>query len=195
MSDITVDLIDVLLRALGEQLAARNERFELVIIGGSALLALELVDRTTEDVDIVALVVDGALIKAEPLSAGLMAARDLVRRDFSLKEEWLNAGPTKFLDFGLPDGFVDRSTRRDYGSSLVVYFASRLDQIHFKLYAAVDEGGPGKHEADLQALKPTDEELIQAARWTLTHDPSEGYAEELRGALGYLGVEDVDLWT
>jgi hypothetical protein len=104
-------------------------------------------------------------------------------------------GPSQALEFGLPDGFVDRLERRDYGPSLAVYFASRYDQIHFKLYAAVDEGGPGKHEADLRALAPTEAELIAAARWSRSHDPSPGYAEELRGALEFLGVSDVDLGT
>lgn len=193
MSDITAKSLDTFLLALGEQLAACDEHFELVVIGGSALLALGLIERSTRDVDIVALHDSGALDKAEPLPMGLAAARDRVARDFALEADWLNADPTKFLDFELPDGFASRMTRHDYGPALIVYFASRLDQIHFKLYAAVDEGGPGKHEADLQALKPTDEELVAAARWTLTHDPSTGYAEELRGALRFLGVENVDL--
>ena len=93
-----------LLAALGEQLAAQAVRFELVVIGGSALLAL------------------------------------------------------------------------------TVHFASRIDQIHFKLYAMVDQGA-GKHEADLRALAPTTAELLEAARWTRTHDPSEGFREELVAAL------------
>jgi hypothetical protein len=63
----------------------------------------------------------------------------LVARDFSLPAEWLNSGPTGLLEFGLPDGFADRLQRRDYGEGLVVYLASRYDQIHFKLYAAVDQ--------------------------------------------------------
>jgi hypothetical protein len=195
MSNITRDSADAFLGALGEQLAARGERFELVVIGGSALLALGLVERTTKDVDIVALRSDGDLESADPLPVGLVVARDLVARDFSLLPRWLNPGPAKLLEFGLPDGFVDRLERRDYGPSLTVYFASRYDQIHFKLYAAVDEGGPGKHEADLRALAPTEAELIAAARWSRSHDPSPGYAEELRGALEFLGVSDVDLGT
>jgi hypothetical protein len=73
-----------------------------------------------------------------------------------------------------------------------VYFASRYDQIHFKLYALVDQG-PGKHEADLRALSPTEEELLAAARWSTSHDPSEGYAQMLRDVLTQLGVDDVDL--
>jgi Nucleotidyltransferase of unknown function (DUF6036) len=193
MSDITADSTDRILYALAEQLAARGERFELVVIGGSALLALGLIERTTKDVDIVALRSGDDLEGADPLPKGLRIAGDLVARDFSLPLEWLNAGPAKLLDFGFPEGFIDRLEKRDFGTGLVVYFASRLDQIHFKLYAAVDEGGPGKHEADLRALAPTEAELIAAARWSRSHDPSDGYAQELRGALEYLGVADVDL--
>jgi hypothetical protein len=42
---------------------------------------------------------------------------------------------------GLPEGFVSRLFQKDYGRRLTVYFAGRKDQIHFKLYAAVDRGG------------------------------------------------------
>jgi len=192
MSDITPDRASELLLALGEQLAARCERYELVVIGGSALLTLGLVERTTKDVDIVALRSGDDLESAKPLPDGLRAAGDLVARDFSLPAEWLNPGPTELLEFGLPDGFVDRLQRRDYGEGLVVYLASRYDQIHFKLYAAVDQG-PGKHEQDLRALAPTEAELLAAARWSRTQDPSEGYAQVLRGALESFGVNGVDL--
>jgi hypothetical protein len=192
MSDITLDSVDQLLEALGEQLGARGERFELVVVGGSALLALGLVERTTRDVDIMALRIDGGLETSEPLPEGLRAARDLVARDFSLPVDWLNPGPTSLLREGPPSGFLDRVERRGYGDGLVVYFASRYDQIHFKLYAAVDLG-PGKHERDLRALEPTRDELIAAARWSHAIDPSPGYAQVLRGALTTFGVEDVDL--
>jgi hypothetical protein len=194
MSDITPDSTDQILSALGEQLAARGERFELVVIGGSALLALGLVERTTKDVDVVALRSGLDLEGADPLPEGLRAAGDLVARDFGLATEWLNAGPAGLLTFGLPEGFTDRLERRDYGQGLVVYLASRYDQIHFKLYAAVDQG-PGKHEADLRTLAPTEAELIAAARWSRSQDPSEGYAGVLRSALESFGVTDVDLGT
>src|SRR6202012_3920066 len=146
MSNITQESTDVLLGALSEQVAARGERFELVVIGGSALLALGLIERTTKDGDIVAFHSEGDLESADPLPDGLVAARDLVARAFSLLPRWLNPRPAKLLEFGLPDGFAERLERRDYDAGLVVYFASRYDQIHFKLYAAVDEGGPGKDE-------------------------------------------------
>jgi hypothetical protein len=164
MSDITQDKAEELLHALGEQLAARGERYELVVIGGSALLALGLIERTTKDVDIVALRTEEGLETADPLPEGLRAAGDLVARDFQVPAEWLNPHPAGLLTFGLPEGFVDRLERCEYGAALVVHLASRYDQIHFKLYAAVDQG-PGKHEADLRALAPTESELIAAARW------------------------------
>lgn len=143
---------------------------------------------STRDVDVVALRGDDGLGSADPLPEGLRLARDRVARDFSLPDEWLNPGPTTLLDLGLPEGFVDRLERRDYGEGLAVYLASRYDQIHFKLFALVDQG-PGKHEQDLQALSPSEEELLAAAKWTRTHDPSEGYAQSLRQALLHLGVE------
>jgi hypothetical protein len=180
------------LSALGDQLDAAGERFEIVVIGGSALLALGLIDRATRDVDLVALIEDGGLVDPKPLPEGLIAARDRIARDFGLDADWLNAAPSSLLDFGLPDGFVGRLESRRYGPALTVHLASRFDQIHFKLYALVDQG-PGKHEADLRALAPSREELLQAARWSTTHDPSDGFRQELLAALKHLGVEDADL--
>jgi Nucleotidyltransferase of unknown function (DUF6036) len=82
-----------LLVALSEQLAARGQHYELVVVGGSALLALELVERTTKDVDVVALHQAGSLSKADPLPPALIDARNRVASDFGLSEDWLNPGP------------------------------------------------------------------------------------------------------
>lgn len=92
-------------------------------------------------------------MEPRPFPDVLIQARDIVARDFNLPETWLNAAPADLLDFGLPRGFVERLERRDFGSALAVHFASRFDQIHFKLYAMVDQGS-GKHESDLRAMAP-----------------------------------------
>jgi hypothetical protein len=186
------DAADELLSALGEQLASLGAAYEIVVVGGSALLALGLVDRPTKDVDLVALREGDTVRSAHPLPADLITARDRVARDFALPVSWLNDGPADLVRFGLPEGFLDRAERRHYGRSLTVLFASRFDQVHFKLYATVDQG-PGKHETDLRALEPTEQELITAARWSMTHDPSEGYRSQLVQVLRSLGVEDADL--
>lgn len=122
----------------------------------------------------------------------MVEARNAVAADFEVSEGWLNAGPADLLQWGLPDGFVARLTRQDFGPYLTVHLASRVDQIHFKLYALVDQGA-GRHEEDLRALAPTLDELRAAARWTITQDPSEGFRQELLGALRYLGLADVAL--
>jgi hypothetical protein len=178
-----------LLHALADQLTARGERYTLAVVGGSALLALELISRATEDVDVLAIVEDGRLLTAQPLPAALLDAAHTVARDFGLSEDWLNPGPTSLLDLGPPTGFYERAQPRSYGPALDVLFASRVDQIHLKLYATVDQG-VGKHLQDLQALQPTAQELLDAARWSLTHDPSEGYREVLARVLAYFGVDD-----
>lgn len=141
--EITGETIDVLLGALSEQLESLGSRLEIVVIGGSALTALGLVRRSTRDVDLLAIASDGALHRAEPLPEALLTARARVARDFGLNENWLNAGPTDLLQWGLPDGFMTRTVTRRYGAALVVRFAGRLDQIHFKLFAMVDQGGRG----------------------------------------------------
>ena len=184
--------ISALLTALGDRLAHARTRAELVVIGGSALTILGLVERATRDVDVVALFDGGVLRPAKPLPPALVEARDAVAADFGVSDGWLNVGPSDLLDYGLPDGFVERLERREFGEALVVHLASRIDLIHFKLYALVDQG-VGRHEQDLRALEPTRGELLAAAEWACTHDPSEGFRQELEGALRYLGVEDADL--
>ena len=87
---------------------------------------------------------------------------------------------------------MTRVVTRHYGQALTVHFAGRVDQIHFKLFAMVDQAG-GRHEADLRALRPSTAELVAAARWSLTQDPSPGYRMVLVEALEALGVEDADL--
>lgn len=190
MTDSTLDAgkTHTLLGALGEQLELRGEHYTIAVAGGSALLALGLVARATRDVDVVAVLDGGKLRCAQPLPAGLLDAAGVVAGDFGLPGDWLNAGPASLLELGLPEGFLQRARRRRYGPALSVLFASRVDQIHFKLYAVVDQG-PGRHLADLQALAPTEAELLAAARWSRTHDPSEGYRSVLIEVLEHLGVE------
>lgn len=187
--------VDRVLTALSEQLAAMNKpHVDLLVCGGSALQALRLVSRTTRDVDVVALVSHNSakgliMSTAKPLPAHLVEAAKKVERDFQLKDDWLNPGPTSALDLGLPEGMLERAETCNYGNALTVRFISRYDQIHFKLYASVDQGG--RHYEDLRKLNPTTEELEQAARWSMTHDVSEGYRGELKRYLKEMGHENV----
>ena len=160
-----------------------------MVIGGSGLVAIGVVTRPTRDVDVVALKRDDELVTSEPLPAHLMEAAVIVARDFGLEADWLNAGPTSLLVHGLPPGFPQRLVKRRYGPSLEVSFAGRLDQVFFKLYAAVDRREP-RDIADLRALEPTPTELRDAARWTRTHNAPGPFDDALARTLNDFGVED-----
>jgi hypothetical protein len=176
---------DTALRLLAGRLAlAGAPPYNLVVCGGTALVATELVERATRDVDVVALSdAKGNLIDPAPLPAPLVQAAQEVAEDLGLPRDWLNNGPSSgpggLYQLGLTAGFSERLNWREFGVKLRVAFIGRLDQIFFKLYAAVDQLG-SYHADDLLALKPTNGELLAAIAWAGTHDPSEGFRESLR---------------
>ena len=193
---ISHENIDQALSLLAGRLdLAQTDPVRLVICGGSALIAVSLRRRTTRDMDVVALLSAAQEpISPDPLPDFLLRAADQVARDLGLFEGWLNNGPSRgeggLFQMGLPEGFVGRLTEKKYGPRLAVYFIGRLDQIHFKLYAAADQRD-GTHLNDLKALHPTAEELEAAARWAMTHDVSEGFKMVLKELLTQLGHESV----
>jgi hypothetical protein len=175
------ELLNEALTLLAERLRlSKAEPQELVVCGGSALIARGYVSRVTRDMDVVARRMRGQdLISAKPLPDALLAEAARVAVDLGLPANWLNNGPADLFDLGLPAGFSDRLESRHYGTHLTVWFIGRLDQIHFKLYAAADQGA-GRHVNDLAALGATGHELLAAARWAFTHDPSPGFRELMK---------------
>ncbi len=174
---------------LNSQLMLKDsEPVELVVCGGSALIATKFVSRTTKDVDIVALVKDMILVDPDPLSNEIIEAAQTVAGVLNLPSDWLNTGPADIYRMGLPEGCVDRLITHSIGGHLTIHFIGRLDQIHFKLYASIDRGG--YHIEDLIALNPTDDELVIAANWTKTHDVSEQFAMLIKDFLNYMGFVD-----
>jgi len=182
------DNIEPVLMALAGFLEeADAPRETLVVIGGSALISLGLVTRTTKDVDIMAGVdPDHGLVDPRPLSPALQTAAAKVARELQLDPHWLNTGPADQVRAGLPAGFLGRLTRRDYGPRLTICLPDRFDLIHLKLFAIIDQG-PGRHSRDLVALSPTDAELLAAARWVLTQDAGEMFPTIMADSLRELG--------
>jgi hypothetical protein len=186
---ITPGRLEELLEALGQLLEARGHTYTLITVGGGSLLLQRLGVRPTRDLDVIAVGNGEALRKADVLPTPLLAAARDVGVAAGVGENWLNAGPAGLMDLGLPAGFDERAEVRRFGS-LTLHIASRFDQICFKLYAAVDQAPASKHLDDLRLLEPTAEELVAAARWSMTHDPSEGYRGQLLALLRMLGVLD-----
>lgn len=180
--DIDSITLERALTVLGQLLADRGHSYEVVAIGGGSLLLLGQIDRTTKDLDLVALVTSDQFISADPLPQNLLQAAKEVEIALDLGQDWLNTGPTSLLEMGLPPGFQRRMQTRQY-RGLTVHLADRFDQICFKLYATVDQGPHSKHFIDLKSLQPTYDELITAKSWCITHDVSEIFAAELNKAI------------
>jgi len=186
--------LELALQSLAIRLAENHaEPVELVVCGGSALILSGLIQRTTRDVDVVALIRHGVLCAPAPLPADLKRAIREVAEDLNLPDDWLNNGPSRdeggLFQMGLPEGFANRLKHTTYGDRLSVHVIDRIDQIYFKLYAAVDRGG--YHITDLLALHPTAEEIMQAAHWAMTHDVSDGFVMVLRRLLRSIGYGNV----
>jgi hypothetical protein len=186
--------LEAALQTLGDLLGEQGREIGILVVGGGSLLLLGLVRRPTADLDVVGVAGFAGYAKVEVLPEFLVAAARQVGDALGIGEAWLNCGPTGLIDFGLPPGLEERVTVRRYGA-LEVHVPAREDLICFKLYAAVDQGERSKHFGDLRGMTPTPQELLTAARWTRTHDPSPGFLAELRRILALLGVagEDVDV--
>ena len=157
--------LETALSALGEVLATRGAHFEVVLVGGGNLILRGLITRpTTRDLDILGAWTPDGIVPIRPMPEPLRDAVVDVGRTFGLASDWLNTGPDSLLDFGLPDGFVERLERRDFGG-LVAWLAGWYDMVCFKLYAAVDQGPRSRHFQDLVELRADRDDLLEAARW------------------------------
>lgn len=185
--ELDFNTLENALDLLGQRLANLKQHYEVVAIGGGSLVLLGYIDRSTKDLDLVAVIESGHYISANPLPRGLLKEISAIGNALDLGENWINGGPSALLETGLPDGFEERLVVRTYGA-LTIHFAGRLDQICFKLYAAVDQGPSSKHFADLKNLSPTQNELMIAHRWCLTQDVSDEFSKMLAEALNALGV-------
>ena len=187
---IDITKLNHALQLLNEQLILTNAPWtEIVVCGGSALIALSLVPRTTQDVDIVAMMKNGVLADPEPLPEYLMNAAAKVGTSLNLPPDWLNNGPASQFRMGLPEGFSQRLHEMEIGEKLAVYYIDRADQIFFKTFAAADRGG--YHVSDLRQLEPSEDELVAAAIWTLTQDVSPEFREILKDMFMKLGWPNV----
>ncbi len=168
------------LDAVGELLAANEERVSIVVIGGAELQLLGVIDRATRDVDIVAVTrtpgdLQELVRPPEPLPAPLESAIAQVGSDFGLPEHWMNREPAGQWDVGFPEGFAERVEWRTHGG-LDVGVASRIDLIFFKLEAAADQpDSSSRHFGDLVALNPSDDELDRAAEWARSKNAGAEY--------------------
>ncbi len=184
--------IERALAAVGELLSAEGAEIGIVVVGGTALNLLGIVERATRDVDVLA-VLQGkptagraALAPPDPLPEPLQRAVATVARDFGFPGDWMNSVVGLQWQTGLPPGLERRLHWRQYGG-LRVGLADRYDLIFLKLYAAADSGGPTSvHFQDLLALRPVEAELNTAAAWVRGQDPTPAFSAILEQVIAHV---------
>jgi len=192
--DLSQQNLEEALRFLGNLLATRkSDAFWLVVCGGSALLAQQIISRSTEDVDILAMRdLEGGVERAFPLPEALKEAASQVADELHLGGNWLNsAASMHFPDLHLlPASFWQELETRDYGDSLKISFVTRSGQIQLKTYAALNRAKPRDLD-DLRALAPTSAETEAAVGWVLKNIPGVTHRDQLPALLTYLDHADL----
>jgi hypothetical protein len=168
---------------VGELLEAEGQTVRIVIVGGASLNLAGLVDRATDDVDVIARAEvdegDPILIPPDPMPDALRAAVQRVARDFKLPSGWLNTAVANQWETSLPPSLKADLTWHRFGG-LRVGVAGRRPLIALKLLAAVDQGGPQSvHYQDLVRLNPTEDELKESPKWAESEDPSPIVADRI----------------
>ncbi len=175
---------------LGKVLTARKASgFWLVVCGGSALLAQEIISRSTEDVDILDMRDgEGGVDAAFPMPPILKEAAAAVADELKLGGNWLNnAASMHFPDLhSLPASFWQDLDTRDYGDDLKISFVARAGQIQLKMYAALNRAKPRDLD-DLRILAPTSEETAASLRWVLDHRTVLSHRDKIPDLLHHLG--------
>lgn len=162
------------IEAFDRHLLRLSLRFEGVLIGGSALGLMGVIQRPTRDFDI--------LVPELP-PAIASAARDFakVQRQAGddLQDDWLNNGPMQLGEV-LPAGRRERVQRIFDGQALVLSTLGRPDLLKSKLFAPCDRG---TDLPDCIALAPTTEELAECAPWLERQDGNEDWPAHVRATI------------
>ncbi len=140
-------MIDVIqtLDILDNHLHDNNQTREFIVCGGSAMILMNLSERPTLDVDMMAPEIDNVLKKASLYVADQLGLRD----------DWLNSSAQAFRDY-LPSEWESRKVHVYSGKSLQVYSLCRADLLILKIFAEIER------ETDIQdiiSISPSVDEL------------------------------------
>ena len=156
-------------------------RFDAVVIGGAALIIMDVVSRKTKDIDCL-----DPEISEEVKKASVDFSKD--HPHFRLSADWLNNGPID-LKRTLPSKWQLRLTPIFNGKAFHFTTLGRSDLVKSKLFACVDRGIDFD---DCVNLKITSEEFFQSYDWVCDQDANPLWSKQvdlvfnkLKKALGH----------
>jgi hypothetical protein len=145
--------------------------FDAVVVGGSALVLLRVIDRPTKDVDVMHPQLPGVVADA----ARAFAAAER-KNGVLLSDEWLNNGPQSLASI-LPVGWESRLQPAFTGRAITLVTLGRADLLKTKLFALSDRG---TDILDCVALAPSSTELDEALPWVSVQDANPLWPEHVR---------------
>lgn len=158
-------------------LKAQGLRLEAVAAGGAALALLGVIQRETRDCDLIEPELSSELRGAAAAFAGILRLRGEILRD-----DWLNNGPASLGPL-LPEGWRSRLHPVFEGEALRLWALGRAELLLSKLFALCDRG---LDLGDCLALRPSLEELAQAAPWIAAQDQHPDWPAHVEATLGDL---------
>ena len=182
--------IQTALKQLGRKIAQYDlEEVHFLICGGAALSLIGTDIRPTKDVDILAILSPSkdSLIH---ISDELLTAIHATAKELGLAIDWLNDAAANISGkITLPEGIEQRAQQLSFGPCLKISVISRQDQISLKMFASISDSKSQRHLKDLEALKPTSQELKIAAQWLNLQNPSEAFKHRLKELITIFSLE------
>lgn len=154
-------------------LKSKKLEFEATIIGGAALVIMDIIDRKTKDVDCL----DPVIPKEVKL-----ASIEFAKEDPTLISDWLNNGPISLMP-DLPEGWRERLRVIFSGEAITFHTLGRIDLLKTKLYAYCDRGIDLKDCID---MKPSINEIEQCRQWVIEGDANELWEAHVKKSLKHL---------
>lgn len=155
-------------------LAGHGLHLDAVILGGTALSLLGILERETRDCDVLSPDLPPTILEAAVAFAGMLRAEGT-----ELGDDWLNNGPISLASL-LPEGWRSRTLPLYEGQAIRLSSLGRTDMLLTKLWALCDRG------IDLQdclALAPTHRELACAQPWIAEQDAHPGWPAHVASVL------------
>lgn len=147
-----------IIKKFDQFLSENDEEFEMIIIGGGALVLLGIISRSTRDID--------CLSPEIPAKIKKLSEEFAKNSGLSLNKDWLNNGPQSIVN-DLSPGWRDRLQLAFKGESITLHTLSRIDLIKTKISAMCARGSDLN---DVINLKPTLSELTETRSWLLSFD-------------------------
>ncbi len=147
-------------------------QFEGIIVGGSALILLGIIQRQTQNLDLL----------NDSLALELVNDAMLFAKSHGLAQDWLNNAPAG-LKKDLPKHWEIRLQKVFDGRTITLHALGRCDLIKTKLWALCDRT---RDLPDVLALQPSALELKEACDWLKPLDLNPGWILHVENTIAFV---------